>query len=160
MTLVLIFSKLNLFYPRFLFLVVCLGNSCTNKENNVINFGNSSFISYTLTTMKAMQVTVINKIWKLLGDSILRHQIVFWTLKQMILEKKFPRSVKHNDICWFAKLTKKQNTIANTETELILRISLIFLSQNILINHILIKKSVYSIWHLNNIFSKEQNNVF
>ena len=51
---VLVFWKLNLLYPRFLLLVVHSGNSCANKENKIINFGNSSFISYMFTTIKTM----------------------------------------------------------------------------------------------------------
>ena len=105
--LVLIFLKLNLFYPRFLFLVVYLGNSCTNKENNIINFqnGNSSFVTYMLTSMVSCETL---ETWKLLGDSISRHPYIFWNLKKLILKKEFPRSVNLNDIYWFAKLIPTQ----------------------------------------------------
>ena len=65
-------------YPilsTFSILVVYLGNSCIIKECNITNFGNSNFVIYILSTIKAMWVMVINKIWKLLGNSISRYQI-------------------------------------------------------------------------------------
>ena len=53
-TLVLLFLKLNLFYPWFIFLIVYLENSCTNKENDIINLGISSFRSYMLTKTEGL----------------------------------------------------------------------------------------------------------
>ena len=106
-TLVLIFLKLNLFYPRFLFLVVYLRNWCTNEENDIINFqnGNSSFVKYMLTT------TVI--LWNFgnMGTSRgfnSRHPNILWNFKKLILKKEFPRSVNVNDIYWFTKLIPTQ----------------------------------------------------
>ena len=53
-TLVLLSLKLNLFYPWFIFLIVYLENSCTNKENDIINLGISSFRSYMLTKTEGL----------------------------------------------------------------------------------------------------------
>ena len=70
-TLAFTYLELNLFYLRYLFLFVYLGNSCTNTENDKINFGNSAFIFYTLkgylyATIKVIitaRKTVFSKTW-------------------------------------------------------------------------------------------------
>ena len=101
--LVLIILKLNLFYPRFLFLLAYLRNSYTNKENDIINFqnGNSSFVTYMLTTMVIL--------WNFRNMEISRgfnftSSIHILESSKIDLKKEFPRLVNLNNIYWFAKL--------------------------------------------------------